>query len=81
LTLKQTFQVRTDVQGRLSGTQHVIIVRAALRLVLKLGNPELRGGIETVAIVRAFAEALVLPVLSDGSRCFTQPIDSARKYA
>ena len=53
---------------RLSGTQDVSTVHAAVRLALALGDPELRRTVERIATDRTAAETLVSPYLSDGTR-------------
>ena len=85
LTAGQTGQVRAVVRERLSGTQDNSVVRAALRLALALGDPELRVIVETFANDQDFAEALVSPYLASGNpmeaESYARRVNSAQKYA
>ncbi|MCY3704686.1 MAG: hypothetical protein OXH08_04170 [Gammaproteobacteria bacterium] len=67
LAAGQVERVRGVARERLSGTQQYFPVKAAVRLALALGNPELREMVERVANDRAAAEALVSPYLPSGN--------------
>jgi hypothetical protein len=67
LTAGQTDQVRDVVRARLSGSHHVTVVDATLRLALALSDPELRGIVERFADDRGFAETLMSPYLASGN--------------
>lgn len=85
LTAGQMEQVRVVVWERLSGTQAVVVVNAAVRLALALRNPELRGIVETFADDRGFAETLISSYLPSGNpmgaESHVQFVNSAQKFA
>ncbi|MXW56689.1 MAG: hypothetical protein F4X22_12130 [Gemmatimonadales bacterium] len=60
-------QVREATRERLSGTQGLLVVNAAVRLALALGDPELRRTVERLATDRAFVAALVPPYWDNGT--------------
>ena len=63
----QLEQVREVARERLSGSQDFFIVKAAVRLALALGDPELRRTVERLAADRGAAEALVSPYMGTGT--------------
>ena len=80
----QVALVREAVRERLSGTQGNSVVKAAVRLALTLGDPELRGIVETLATDRGAVELLVSPYLADGvtrTRYYDGWIDSVQEDA
>lgn len=66
LNARQLEQVREVARERLSGTQNLFVVKAAVQLAIALGDPELRRIVERIAADRATAEALVSPYMSSG---------------
>ena len=60
-------EVREAARERLSGSQNPLVVKAAIRLALALGDTDLQEMVERIATDRAVAEALVSPYLDDGS--------------
>ena len=85
LTAGQVERVRPVVRERLSGSQDSGVVRAAVRLALALGNPELRVTVEWIADDRAVAGALVSPLLRSGNpreeADHAQRVDAVQRYA
>lgn len=79
----QLERTRAAVRERLSGTQDFIVAKAAARLALALGDPELREIVERIASDRAVAEALVSPHLPGGKpmRYHARTVDNVQKYA
>ena len=63
LSAEQIERTRAVVRERLSGPQQFSVAKSAARLALALGDPELRAAVERIADDRAFAEALVSPLL------------------
>ena len=85
LTAGQVERVRPVVPERLSGSQDSGVVRAAVRLALALGDPELRVTVERIADDRAAAGALVSPLLPSGNpreeANHAQRVDVVQRYA
>ena len=81
LNARQLEQVRELARDRLSGSQHWIVVTAAMRLAVTLGDPDLRRTVETIAADRAAAEALTSPYLSDGTPIPERWIDTVQEDA
>ena len=85
LTAGQVERVRPAVRERLSGSQDSGVVRAAVRLALALGDPELRVTVEWIADDRAVAGALVSPLLRSGNpreeADHAQRVDAVQRYA
>ncbi len=68
LNPRQLAQVHEVARDRLSRMQYYLVVKAAVRLAVVLGDLELRRIVERIAADRTVAEALVSPYLSDGTR-------------
>lgn len=66
LNARQLEQVHEVARERLSGTQNLFVVKAAVQLAIALDDPELRRIVERIAADRATAEALVSPYMSSG---------------
>lgn len=82
LTAGQAERVRGVVRDRLSGTQDGFPLKAAIRLAVALGDSGLRATVERIAVDRAFAAALVSPILPDGSPTdHAYWVDQAREHA
>lgn len=82
LTAGQVERVRGVVRDRLTGVQDGFPVKAAIRLAVALGDPELRATVEQIAVDWDFAAALVSPLLPDGSPTdHAYWVDQAREHA
>lgn len=85
LTAEQAERTRAAVRERLSGSQQSIVVHAAVRLALALGDPGLRVTVERIADDRATAEALVSRLLPSGNPTsdegHAQTVNVVQKYA
>ena len=83
LAAEQMAKVREAARERLSGSQNPLVVKAAIRLALVLGDTELREMVDRIATDRAVAEVLVSPYLDDGSlrENHARWIDDVQEYA
>ena len=81
----QVALVRETARERLTGMQGWSVARAAIRLALVLGDPELRGIVETLATDRATVDALLSPYLPSGNTAsadyYDRSVDSLQEYA